>query len=130
MNAPLEELIGVLGLSGALRLVQRLPGVRVYVPSPERINPESFLARAVGADVVRQLASRWPQTEITVPRAAAYLRRERDRALHRDAGKLTVRELALKYELGEREVYRKLQEPPPAEERTGDAAESAQRELF
>jgi Mor family transcriptional regulator len=73
------------------------------------------MARTVGTDATRTLASVWPSELVTIPRAAAYLRRERDRAIHREKEQLSIRKLALKYELTERTVFRILLDEPPAE---------------
>jgi Mor family transcriptional regulator len=115
VNARLEELVLAIGLPATLRLVDAFGGVRVYFPHPGAVRVDSELARAIGADAVQRLAALWPSTRVMLPQAAAYLRRERNRAIHREKDALSIRALALKYELTERAVYGIIINPPPDE---------------
>lgn len=108
MNAPLEELVKTLGLPAALRLVERFGGTRVYLPRPEVVSEEHPLARVVGLEAAQHLCRLWPSDKVMIPMAAQFLREERDRALVRDAQDHTVPQLARKYEIHERSVYRIL----------------------
>lgn len=128
MNARLEELVDAIGLPATLRLVDAFGGVRVYFPHPSRVRLDSDLARAIGADAVQRLAALWPSTYVALPQAAAYLRRERNRAIHLEKDKLSIRELALKYDLTERAVYSIIINPPADEPAT--ARDEAQLHLF
>jgi Mor family transcriptional regulator len=105
VNAPLDELVKTLGLPAALRLVEAFGGTRVYLPLAQTMTDEHPVARAVGASAARALCELWPSERVVIPRAAAYLRAERDRALIKDAEDHTVPQLARKYELTERWVY-------------------------
>lgn len=128
MNARLEEIVQAIGLPATLGLIEKFGGVRVYFPHPSRVRADSDLARAIGAEAVQRLAALWPSTYVALPQAAAYLRRERNRAIHREKDALSIRELALKYELGERAVYSIIMNPP-ADEPVA-ALDEAQLHLF
>lgn len=129
MNARLEELMQAIGLPATLRLVETFGGVRVYFPHPSRVRVDSDLARVIGVEAVRQLAVLWPSTYVALPQAAAYLRRERNRAIHREKDKLSIRALALKYEISERMVYTVLINPP-ADEPELPTRDESQYQLF
>lgn len=105
VNAPLGQLVELVGLPAALRLVQRFGGTCVYVPHESRVKPHSQLAQAIGLEAARRLSTVWPQAHIMVPRGAAYLQRQRDLAILEDAEALSVSQLARKYEMTERNVY-------------------------
>lgn len=128
MNARLEELVQAIGLPATLRLVDVFGGVRVYFPHPSRVRVDSDLARAIGAEPVQRLAALWPSTYVSLPQAAAYLRRERNRAIHREKATLSIRELSLKYELTERAVYSIIINPPLGEPEL--AHDETQYQLF
>jgi Mor family transcriptional regulator len=115
MNVRLEELVQAIGLPATRRLLDAFGGVRVYFPHQSRVRADSDLARTIGAEAVQRLGALWPSVYVTLPQAVAYLRRERNRAIHRDRDALTIRELALKYELCERAVYAIMSNPPPEE---------------
>lgn len=129
MNARLEELVQAIGLPATLRLVDAFGGVRVYFPNPTRVRVDSDLARAIGADAVQRLAAMWPSTYVSLPQAAAYLRRERNRAIHREKDAVSIRDLALKYELSERAVYSIIINPPTEAPELA-ARDEAQYQLF
>lgn len=105
MNAPLDELVTRLGLPAALRLVEHFGGTRIYLPRAEAMNADHPIALVVGLEAAIDLCKTWPQERPAIPRAAAFLRNERDRALLKDANDHTVPALARKYELTERQVY-------------------------
>lgn len=105
MNAQLEDLVIKLGLPAALRLVERFGGTRIYLPRAEFMNADHPIAQAVGLEAALELCQAWAQERPAIPRAAAFLRNERDRALLKDANDHTVPALARKYELTERQVY-------------------------
>lgn len=130
VHATVEKLVQVLGLPTALRFAEVFGGVRVYVPHPTRIEASHPIAKAIGVEAARQLATEWQQLEIAVPRCAALLRRQRDRALRADRAALSARQAALKYEVNERTVFRIWARGEGQEDEPGDAAASTQRSLF
>jgi hypothetical protein len=110
VNAPLEQLVITLGLPAALRLVEAYGGTRMpYLPArAETMSAEHPVAKVVGLEAARELCRLWPGERPRIPLAAKFLRGERDRALRADAQDHTVPQLARKYEITERHVYRIL----------------------
>ena len=103
-----ESLLDVaraIGMPATLKLVERFGGVRVYVPRPEKITEDHVIARTIGFEGALALARICRNESIEIPRAARARRLARDRAIRRESGALSVRELALKYGLSERAIY-------------------------
>lgn len=125
---PLVELVKTLGLPAALRLVERFGGTRLpYLPPADKVKPDHPLVEVIGLEALRDICGLWPQERPYIPLAAQYLRDERDRELQRDAAELTVPQLARKYEITERHVYRVLTRTDLA---ATDPAAQPQRQLF
>jgi len=103
--ASVEEIVRVLTLPTALRFVDHFGGVRVYVPNATRLRDDNPIVKAIGVEAARQVAEEWGENEIMVPRCAALLRAERNRALRADRPELSARQAARKYELTERMVF-------------------------
>ena len=127
LNLPVAQLIEVLGLPDALKLVSHFGGGSVYLPHPSRLREGNAIAAAIGRPAATKLCAEWPQLDVMVPRLAAELRRIRDRAIRRERATLSVTRLAWKYQTTERHVYRVLAGEDDGEP---DAAPSAQRDLF
>lgn len=127
--APVERLVAILGLAGALKFAERFGGVRVYLPQPERLKPEGALVQLLGFEAAQALAFEWRGQEIVVPQCAAYLRAQRDRAIREDARTMSAVDVALKYRTTERHVFRILATAPAAEPAAQGAAR-AQGKLF
>lgn len=129
VNAPLGQLVELVGLPAALRLVDNFGGVCIYLPHPSRVKRHSDVAQVLGFEAMQKLAAVWPQAHVMVPRGVDYLRRSRDRAIRADLEKMSVREVALKYETTERHVYR-VQARAPQELEELAAAGDSQGSLF
>lgn len=56
------ELIGV---EGALRLVEKWPGVKLYIP--QAVTPEHPLAELLGQDAARKLCETYPGESLEIP---------------------------------------------------------------
>jgi hypothetical protein len=106
VHARIEELIERLGVSTALRLAKAFGGRRLYVPECSHVDEGHPIARAIGLEAARKVAEEWRSLEIAVPRCAAQLRSERDRALRADRAHLSISKVAEKYALCERNVLR------------------------
>lgn len=106
VNAALGQLVDLIGLPMALRLVDNFGGVSVYLPHATRVKAHSPLAQVIGLEAMQKLAAAWPMEHVMVPRGAEYLRRQRDAAIRADLAGMSVRDVALKYETTERHVYR------------------------
>ncbi len=105
MNAPLEELVDAIGMPAALKLIERFGGTRIALPLPANVHADNPVAQVIGVEPVRKLAALWGQERPYLPRAVAYLRRQRDRQLRSDAQRLPIPQVALRYQLTERAVY-------------------------
>ena len=131
VNAPLGQLVELVGMSAALRLVERFGGTCIYLPHPSRVKLHSPLAMALGLEPVKKLAGTWPQSHVMVPRGRGVtsLRRRRDRAILEDFRTLSVAQIARKYEMTERNVYMVLERGPEGLPGTPGAG-GAQGDLF
>ncbi len=108
VNAPLDQLILTIGTRLALRLVEARGGVRVYIPSQERLTSDCPLAQIIGVEAAAKLAAlgkAWGDQWVTIPLARAYVRRQRDREIRARYRTETAAALALEYDLSERQVY-------------------------
>lgn len=128
VNAPLGQLVELIGLPLALRLVDNFGGVPIYLPHPGRVKEHSPVAQVIGAGPMRQLAAVWPMTHVMVPRGSAYLRRQRNAALRADAQTMSQPQLARKYEMSLRNVEVILSRPEDDE--TDERVARAQGSLF
>jgi Mor family transcriptional regulator len=105
LNIWVDQLVAILGLPDALKLVRRFGGGSLYLPHPSRLCAGNKVVQEVGMAVALKLCCEWPQLDVMIPRLATELRRMRDRAIRREEG-LSVTEIAWKYETTERHVYR------------------------
>lgn len=105
VNAQLGRLVELIGLPMALRLVDNFGGVPIYVPHPSRVKAHGKVAEVIGIEATQKLAAAWPSEHVMIPRGVEYLRRKRAAEIHRKAGGSSVRELALEYQMTERNVY-------------------------
>lgn len=105
VNAQLGRLVELIGLPLALRLVDNFGGVPIYVPHPSRVKMGSKVAEVIGVEAVQKLATAWPSEHVMIPRGVEFLRRKRAAEIHAKAGTKSARELALEYEMTERNVY-------------------------
>jgi Mor family transcriptional regulator len=106
VNLQLEQLVDLVGVAAALRLVEKRGGTHFYVPHPTRVKPHALLAQEIGLEAARALAAAYPSQHVMAPRGEAYLRRQRDLGVLNDCKDMSVTAVARKYELTERHVYR------------------------
>jgi hypothetical protein len=91
------ELIGV---EGALRLVEKWPGVRLYIP--KAVTPEHPLAELLGVESARQLCQAYPGEGLELPVALRWRLAMRN-ALIAQSGQ-SQRNLALGHRLTVRQI--------------------------
>lgn len=118
MYAPLFEIIDAIGLPATIKLVEAFGGVRIYLPLPKNVTADNKVAKVIGVEATRTLAAAWGgrYDRPTIPVARQhFLAIVRTRIL-RERAQLTVPELARKYQMTERNIYRYLGEK--AEQRT------------
>lgn len=102
----LRDIVDMIGLPSTLKLVEKFPGVRVFVPRQKNLEADHHLVQLLGADAAEKLAAYFDGSEYPVPKAAAALIRLRDRKIQQRRGDSTAAELALEFGLTERHVYR------------------------
>jgi Mor family transcriptional regulator len=131
VSAPLGQLVEIVGMTQALRLVEGFGGTEIYLPNPSRVKAHSPLAQALGVETVQKLAAHWPSSHVMVPRGrgVARLKRRRDLAILEDCKTMSVRKVALKHEMTERAIYGVLER---GREGLGESGASAitQGDLF
>ena len=121
MYAPLLDIIAAIGLPAAMKLVENFGGRRLYLPLPENIDETNGIAQAIGVEAARKLSEAWGRDRDqrpTIPRARGHLRVIVKGDILRDRKTLTIPQLAAKYEMTERNIYRYLSEidEPEAEQ--------------
>lgn len=104
LPASLADVVDAIGLEATLCLVERLGGTRIYVP--DGMNPDHALVRLIGHQSAYALAKEMPGETLDLPRCVNAVRAARDAQIRAErAGGSTVRKLALKYGLTERQIY-------------------------
>jgi len=105
LGGMLAELVELVGLQAALRIVERWGGIRFYVPEAQHLRPTHPLVKAVGAQAARAIAEHFGREEILVPRAVRLLRAARDRRIRAEhAGGDSASVLSLRWHLSLRQV--------------------------
>lgn len=100
------EIAMLVGLKDALRLVEAFGGVRIYVPTADRLTPEHWLCDLVGLENAKKLAREFGgQPHFDIPRCAKAMREVRNRGIRRRRGMgASIRELALAYRMTEKQI--------------------------
>ncbi|MEO5376239.1 MAG: hypothetical protein H7832_00410 [Magnetococcus sp. DMHC-6] len=100
----LQEIKEIIGMEGALTLVQRCGGTRLFVP--KKINAQHKLVELLGFERARRLCLHFGGETLLIVRAAKAKRLARNREIIRlydDGG--SVRNLAKEFNLTERAIY-------------------------
>lgn len=123
----LQRFVELIGLGPTMELVRRFGGVRVYVPTPERVTPEHAWVAIIGIDNLRALAGEFGGLpHFQLPSAERALKAARNAQIAADySTKKTARQLALEHRLTEGQVVRILSKAgasPPVDK--------SQRRLF
>lgn len=119
----LKELVDVIGLTAAQKLVSAYGGTRLVVPMKM---PESHpLAQLLGLEAARKLSAHYAHERMDVPVALAAIRAVRDQTIrdeHREG--VSARRLALRFQLTERRVWEILAGAPVDDRQTDMFSES------
>lgn len=117
----MHELVDVVGIDAALRLVEWRGGVGVYVPR-EAVEG-SDLVNCMGVEAAKKLCEVYQGTWIRMPRCRSLLLARRNDLIRADrvAG-LSSKKLALKYKLTQRQIWNVVREI--------EAEDDAQQSLF
>lgn len=104
----LQDFERLIGLPATLDLVRVYGGLRIYIPTPERVLPEHQLAKIIGEDRLKALAEVYGgEDHFTLPKAErAILALRNARIAHAYGHNKTVRELAMEHRLTERQIER------------------------
>lgn len=106
LPASVQELVEVVGMAAALKIVEERGGIRLCVPTSAR--DDHWLASHIGMDALKILVEYYRGEEIEIPRCAAALRTIKDRQIAAQAaGGDTNAQLARQYGYTERGI-RKL----------------------
>jgi Mor family transcriptional regulator len=99
----LKDIIQVIGLQSALKLVEELGGIRMYIP--EKLSTKHVLIQAVGKTDAEKISRHYAGDYLYFPRCMDALRSMRNASIINDRNQGTpTATLALKYKLTERQV--------------------------
>ena len=104
----LQDFERLIGLPATLDLVRVYGGLRIYIPTPERVQPDHQLAKVIGVDALMALAKVYGgEDHFALPKAErAILALRNARIAHAYGHNKTVRELAAEHRLTERQIER------------------------
>lgn len=110
MPKSIVRMAETIGWVAALKLIQCVPGRRMYVPS--KLKADDFLVQMLGQEAADKLVKFAPGQEIFIPKAKRRLLAIRNARIVEDynAG-ITVPELVSKYDLTDRHIYSLLGAP-------------------
>lgn len=101
----MAEIVEAIGMASALRLVEALGGVDIWVPEQDHLHHQHALVEIIGMEDARRLSLRYARERITLPRCVAAMRAARDAHIRQEyAGGISARRLALEHHLTERQV--------------------------
>lgn len=104
----LQDFERLIGLPATLDLVRVYGGLRIYIPTPERVHPDHPIAKIIGEARLMALAKVYGGEEhFSLPKAErAILALRNARIAHAYGHNKTVRELAAEHRLTERQIER------------------------
>lgn len=110
LPAIVQRMVDVIGWDDAISIVMRWGGTTVFFPDSVDAAMQSQISRVIGQDKAVQLGRKIGGGLVQLPRCAALLTQQRDAEImqRRESGE-TVRDLALRFRLTERHVYRILE---------------------
>jgi hypothetical protein len=100
------ELLRLVGLPATLTLIERWPGMRLFVPGPARMRPEHPIAAAIGHRLAQRLAVEMGGSSIPVPSPRRVLASVTRRAVAQARGVYPGSVVARAYGVTEHYVYR------------------------
>ena len=104
----LHDFERLIGLEATMALVRHSGGLRIYIPTPERITPDHPFALEIGQANLLKLAEVYGgEAHFQLPKAERALIQVRNaRIAHAYSTHKTARELAVEYHLTERQIVR------------------------
>lgn len=105
----LQDFVRLIGLQPTLALVERVGGLRIYIPTPDNVGAEHPFALIVGEDNLRRLAEHYGgQEHFQLPKADRALKAIRNARIAAEYAHKTARQLATEYRLTENHIVRIL----------------------
>jgi len=104
----LQDFVRLIGLHATMALVKHSGGLRIYVPTVERVTPDHPFAHVIGLDNLLRLAKVYgSESHFQLPKAEKALIQMRNaRIAQAYATHKTARELAVEYHLTEGQIVR------------------------
>lgn len=104
----LQEFERLIGLDATMALVRHSGGLRIYIPTPERVTRDHPFAHEIGLGNLLKLAEVYGgEAHFQLPKAERALIQVRNaRIAHAYSTHKTARELASEYHLTERQIVR------------------------
>ena len=102
-----KRLVDLIGFEATTAMVKRWPGVTITIPKGHSRRDGGFtdeLERLIGAEKTRILMAAYGGDDLYVPNCAAMIRNERYLRIIEDLQTMTVVDVALKYQMTERNV--------------------------
>ncbi|MBX9635057.1 MAG: helix-turn-helix domain-containing protein [Magnetospirillum sp.] len=103
------EIVGIIGEAKALHLSKVRGGRTLYIPSPQRLGPNTPLVEIVGAEAAEALAMRFGGAPIDVPLSPG----KRARVWELREARWTIARIAGELKCTERTIYNILAGPRP-----------------
>ncbi len=107
LSPRLRELVEIIGLPAAVKLIEARGGTRLYVP--RKAEEDRLLVRLIGRPAAAKLMRRYGGDVIELDRGVRGLRAVRNRAIIAESEHRSAMQLALKYQLTERQVWKILE---------------------
>ena len=104
----LQDFERLIGITATLDLVRAYGGLRIYIPTPARVQPDHPFAKIIGVERLMALAEVYgSEAHFSLPKAEqAILAVRNARIVHAYANHKTARELAAEHHLTERQIER------------------------
>jgi Mor family transcriptional regulator len=104
----LQDFVRLIGVTATMGLVRRYGGLRIYIPSPDRVTDDHPMAQIIGVSALKKLAGVYGQeSHFQLPKAERALLAVRNAQIAAEyAGEKTARQLAMEHRLTEGQVVR------------------------
>ncbi|MDD5036677.1 MAG: Mor transcription activator family protein [Methylococcaceae bacterium] len=113
MKKPTTKFAEVIGIEKARLLIAEYGGIRVFIPMSSHLNDSHHLVELLGAEAAVKLCNVYCGETIEVPRNAEALIEVRNSEIRQKrACGMTTRELALRFRMTERNVFKILAAHP------------------
>ncbi len=100
----IADLVQAIGFAATLKLIEHYPGIRLRPPKEDRLHAEHRLVKAIGYEAACALARLSDGLKFEVPRGKRAILRARNRVMVRESETMSQPQLALKYQLTQRQV--------------------------